>query len=45
MAERRGRLTLAELQRALADLRALPIEVDKMGYERAIAEVLALAEV
>jgi predicted nucleic acid-binding protein len=41
--ERRGRITLAEIQRALADLEALPIEVEATGYERAPRDVLALA--
>jgi predicted nucleic acid-binding protein len=43
MSERRGRITPAEIGRALADLAALPIAVDATGYGRAFAEVLALA--
>jgi predicted nucleic acid-binding protein len=43
MAERRGRITLAEIQRALADVSALPIEVDGTGFGRAFQEVLGLA--
>ena len=43
MSERRGRLTPAGIQRALADLAALPIEVEAASHERAMGEVLALA--
>lgn len=43
MSERRNRMTLADIQRALADLAALPIEIEGGGYLRARGEVLALA--
>jgi predicted nucleic acid-binding protein len=43
VSERRNRLTPAGLQRALADLAALPIEVDPASHERGMGEVLALA--
>jgi predicted nucleic acid-binding protein len=43
MSERRGRSTLAEIQRALADLEALPIEVEGVGHGRALREVLQLS--
>lgn len=41
--ERRGRITPTEIERVLADLEALPIEVEAAGYERALREVLALS--
>lgn len=43
VSERRNRLIPAGLQRALADLAALPIEVDPASHERGMGEVLALA--
>jgi predicted nucleic acid-binding protein len=43
MSERRGRITAADTQRALADLAALPIEIEGYGHTRARGEVLALA--
>jgi predicted nucleic acid-binding protein len=43
MSERRGRITPAEIGRALADLAALPIMVDAVGHSRALVEVLALS--
>jgi predicted nucleic acid-binding protein len=43
MSERRGRITAAEISRALADLAALPIIVDAVGHTRALTEVLALS--
>jgi len=43
MSERRGRITAAEIGRALADLAALPITVDAVGHSRALTEVLALS--
>jgi predicted nucleic acid-binding protein len=43
MGERRGRLALADTQRVLADLAALPIDVELVTAERAAREVLDLA--
>ena len=43
MGERQGRLTIAESQRALADLAALPIDVELATAERATREVMELA--
>lgn len=43
MGERRGRLTPADTQRALADLAALPIHVELTTPERALREGLLLA--
>jgi len=43
VSERRGRLTPAELERALTDLAALPIEVEATSHERARVAVLVLA--
>lgn len=43
MGERRARLTLADTQRALADLAVLPIEVELATSERATREVIDLA--
>jgi len=43
MSERRGRITPAQIGRALADLGALPIEVDAGGYSRALSTVLSLS--
>jgi predicted nucleic acid-binding protein len=41
--ERRGRITVAEIQRAIADLAALSISVDTASHGRAPREILALA--
>ena len=43
MSERRGRMTVAETQRALTDLAALSIQIEGGGYTRARGQVLALA--
>jgi predicted nucleic acid-binding protein len=43
ISERRGRITAAEIGRALADLSALPITVDAAGHSWALTEVLALS--
>ena len=43
VAHRRGRLSTPELQRAVADLLALPIEVDQETHGRALGAILQVA--
>ncbi|MHB1326241.1 MAG: type II toxin-antitoxin system VapC family toxin [Thermoleophilia bacterium] len=40
---RRGRLTQADVERALRDLDALPIEVDQETHQHALKAIMALA--
>lgn len=43
VAQRRGRLTEKDIERALEDLAALPIEVDQETHQHALKATLALA--